>query len=92
MPSSDPWRRRRRAGGTPAAATAAALVTLLVVASTALAGVPTASPAGGDPRSPGEGPGLVGDPLVAVVLVVGIGLFALLATLAWVRFTAPPPS
>jgi hypothetical protein len=30
----------------------------------------------------------VGDPLVAIVLVVAIGLVALLVTLAWVRLTA----
>jgi hypothetical protein len=42
---------------------------------------------GGDPRSSGEGPGLVGDPLMAIVLVLGIGLGTVLATLVYVRFT-----
>ena len=37
---------------------------------------------GGDPRSDGRGPGLVGDPLAAIVLVLVIGLGAALATLA----------
>ena len=47
---------------------------------------PTAA-AGGDPRSSGEGPGLVGDPLFALVAVIGIGLLAAVATLAYVRLT-----
>lgn len=42
---------------------------------------------GGDPRSSGQGPGLVGDPVFAVVVVVGIGLGALLLTLVYVRLT-----
>jgi hypothetical protein len=50
---------------------------------------PTAA-AGGDPRSAGQGPGLVGDPLLAIGLVVLIGLVSLLATLAWVRATGGP--
>lgn len=48
---------------------------------------PTAG-VGGDPRSSGQGPGLVGDPVLAVVLVVAIGLAALVLTLAYVRLTA----
>jgi hypothetical protein len=44
---------------------------------------------GGDPRSSGEGPGLVGDPLLAIGLVVLIGLAAAFATYAWVRLTRP---
>jgi hypothetical protein len=42
---------------------------------------------GGDPRSSGQGPGLVGDPLTAVVLVLVIGIGAALATVAYVRMT-----
>jgi hypothetical protein len=49
---------------------------------------PSAAPAG-DPRSSGEGPGLVGDPLLAIGLVVVIGLAAALGTYAWVRLTRP---
>ena len=41
---------------------------------TASAASPAASAAGGDPRSSGQGPGLVGDPLFAVALVLAIGL------------------
>ena len=42
---------------------------------------------GGDPRSSGQGPGLVGEPLVAIALVVGIGLAAAGLTYLYVRMT-----
>lgn len=42
---------------------------------------------GGDPRSSGQGPGLVGDPLTAIVLVLVIGIGAALATAFYVRIT-----
>jgi hypothetical protein len=42
----------------------------------------------GDPRSSGQGPGLVGDPLSAVLAVVVIGVGAVVATLVYVRLTA----
>lgn len=42
---------------------------------------------GGDPRSSGQGPGLVGDPLFALLAVVAIGLGALVVTLLYVRLT-----
>ena len=45
---------------------------------------------GGDPRSVGEGPGLVGDPLFAVALVVGIGVLAAGLTALYVRATGGP--
>lgn len=49
---------------------------------------PTPSPlAGGDTRSPGEGPGFVGAPGLAILAVLAIGAVALLATLAYVRLT-----
>jgi hypothetical protein len=55
----------------------------------ALAASPEASSAaGGDPRSSGQGPGLVGDPLLAVGLVLAIGLAAVVATLAYIRWTS----
>lgn len=66
---------------------------LLALASsfTTLAADPTATPApGGDPRSPGEGPGFVGEPLMAIGIVVGIALASVLLTLAYVRLTADP--
>ena len=73
---------------------AAALATVFAwfaTAATALAASPTpTSAAGGDPRSAGEGPGLVGDPLLAIVAVVAIGFVTLVATLLWVRATGGP--
>jgi hypothetical protein len=55
---------------------------------TAFAASPSPTPAsGGDPRSSGQGPGLVGDPLLAIGLVLLIGLAATGATLAYVRLT-----
>ena len=45
--------------------------------------------AASDPRSSGEGPGLVGAPALAILAVVGIGLLAVIATLAYVRITSP---
>lgn len=54
---------------------------------TALAASPSPPSQGGDPRSSGQGPGLVGDPLFAVLVVAAIGIGALLATLAYVRLT-----
>jgi hypothetical protein len=57
---------------------------------TVLAASPTPSAAvGGDPRSSGQGPGLVGDPAFAVLGVVAIGLGAVLLTIAYLRLTAP---
>lgn len=47
---------------------------------------PTAA-AGGDPRSSGQGPGLVGDPLWAIVIVGAIAVLSLLATVVYVRAT-----
>ena len=43
----------------------------------------------GDPRSSGQGPGLVGDPAFALLVVLAIGIGSVLATLAYVRLTAP---
>jgi hypothetical protein len=54
---------------------------------TVLAASPNPSAGGGDPRSSGQGPGLVGDPLTAVALVLAIGLAATLATIGYVRLT-----
>lgn len=56
------------------------------------AAVQAASPAPspdttGDTRSAGEGPGLVGAPLLAIGGVLGLGLLAALATIAYVRLT-----
>ncbi|MBA2700295.1 MAG: hypothetical protein H0U58_01165, partial [Chloroflexi bacterium] len=62
---------------------------LEATAGVALAASPaaTAGAAGGDPRSSGQGPGLVGEPLLAIGLVLAIGAGTALATLAYVRLT-----
>lgn len=66
-----------------------ALGAWLAVAMSALAASPGPTAAsGGDPRSSGQGPGLVGDPAFALLAVVAIGLGAVLATLIYVRLTA----
>ena len=57
--------------------------------------VQAASPApteavGGDPRSPQEGPGLVGNPAGAILGVVGIGLLAVIGTTVYIRLTGGP--
>lgn len=41
----------------------------------------------GDTRSAGEGPGLVGAPLLAIGGVLGLGLLSALVTIAYVRLT-----
>jgi hypothetical protein len=67
------------------------LLLALLAVLPALAATPTPTPElGGDPRSSGQGPGLVGDPLLAIAVVVGIGLVALGATLLYVRMTGGP--
>jgi hypothetical protein len=60
----------------------------LVLATTTLAASPSPGAAGGDPRSSGQGPGLVGDPAFALFAVLAIGLGSLLVTLVYVRLTA----
>lgn len=44
---------------------------------------------GGDPRSDGQGPGLIGTPGLAIIGVVAIGLIAVLITAVYVRLTRP---
>ena len=53
-----------------------------------LAASPEPSAPGGDTRSPGEGPGLVGAPFLAVGGVVVLGLLAAGATLLFLRLTS----
>jgi hypothetical protein len=56
----------------------------------ALAASPEPSVAtGGDPRSNGQGPGLVGTPGVAIAIVIAIGVMAVIATTIYVRLTSP---
>lgn len=66
-----------------------ALPMLLALPVSVLAASPTPESAG-DPRSAGEGPGLVGDPVMAILVVVLVGVLALATTLAWVRATGGP--
>ncbi len=64
----------------------AAGATWLAGAAAALAASPTPA-AGGDPRSSGQGPGLVGDPAFAVLAVLAIGIGTIAVTLAYIRLT-----
>ncbi len=52
-----------------------------------LAASPAATAGAGDPRSSGQGPGLVGDPLFAIGAMLAIGIVAAIVTFAWVRST-----
>ena len=77
------WRR------SVAVALLVAALTWFSLAAVALAASPSASPAaGGDPRSSGQGPGLVGQPLIAVGAVIAIGLLSLGLTFGWIRLTS----
>ncbi len=68
---------------------------ILAGAAISLGADPTASPsavpldflASGDLRSEGEGPGLVGNPLLILVAVVGLGLATAAVTVLLVRLT-----
>ncbi len=74
----------------PVATLFAGLATVgwLIMATIALAASPSPSTgSGGDPRSSGQGPGLVGDPVFALVAVAAIGLGSFLLTVAYVRLT-----
>lgn len=69
---------------------AIATVNWLAGALTVLAASPAPSTAtGGDPRSSGQGPGLVGDPAFALLAVAAIGIGAVLVTFVYVRLTRP---
>jgi hypothetical protein len=59
-----------------------------VAAALAASPDPTQRP-GADTRTSGSGPGIVGEPVLAVLAVLGIGLASLLATLGYVRLTRP---
>jgi hypothetical protein len=80
---------RRRTGGSRRHVILGSIVAallLLAFALPALAATPSPGP-GGDPRSSGQGPGLVGDPAFAILAVLLIAAGAVLATLAYVRLT-----
>lgn len=58
-----------------------------------LAASPDPSPiAGGDTRSGGEGPGLVGSPLSAVAVVLLVALASVVLTLVYIRLTSDRPT
>lgn len=81
----------RRTAVRPVVAWLVAVAWMVATALPVLAATPSPSdPAIGDPRSSGQGPGLVGDPLLAIGIVVGIGLLALVVTLLYVRATGGP--
>jgi hypothetical protein len=82
--------RRGRGRGRGLFAVTSAWLWVLALPAIALAADPSESPGGaaGDPRSSGQGPGLVGDPGWALLIVLAIGIAALLVTLAYVRLTA----
>ncbi|MEK6719800.1 MAG: hypothetical protein AABZ33_03910 [Chloroflexota bacterium] len=65
----------------------AAVALFLGLPIAALAASPEPSAAGGDTRSAGEGPGLVGDPLFALVVVVLVAAMAIATTLVYIRLT-----
>ena len=73
---------------TVATSTLLAAVFAAAVAGRAIAASPTPDAGGGgDPRSPGQGPGLVGDPLAAVLIVLAIAIASVVATFLWIRVT-----
>jgi hypothetical protein len=78
----------RRAAPRVVVLTVALLATALLGAASVLAASPSPGVGVGDPRSSGQGPGLVGDPGLAILAVVAIGLGTVAVTLAWVRLTA----
>lgn len=82
----------RRSSNTTRAWAALVLATLAIAAglpSLALAATPSPAPPAGDPRSGGEGPGFVGDPATAILLVLAIGLGSAVVTAVYVRLTRP---
>ncbi len=69
-------------------AIATGMILALLFVGTVVAASPSPSPVvGNDPRSPGQGPGLVGDPATAILLVLGIGLLTVAITLLYVKVT-----
>lgn len=61
---------------------------LLLAPASVLAASPEPTTVGvGDPRSSGQGPGLVGDPLSAILVVAAIAALAVALTLLYVRAT-----
>jgi hypothetical protein len=61
----------------------------LVTSALAASHEPSVAPGRGDPRSSGQGPGLVGAPALALLGVAAIALAAIVATTIYVRLTSP---
>jgi hypothetical protein len=80
--------------GAGAGALILALAVTFVVGSVVGATEPAASAAavvvGGDPRSEGSGPGLVGSPLLVLGAVIALGVATALVTAVLVRLTRRP--
>jgi hypothetical protein len=65
-------------------------VTAQVLASAVVLGAePTPGGGAGDPRSPGQGPGLVGDPGFAIAVLVFVAVASVVATLIYLRLSSP---
>ncbi len=63
-------------------------ICVLCLPAAVLAATPTPSQPGvGDPRSSGQGPGLVGDPLSAILVVAAVAILSVGATLLYIRAT-----
>jgi hypothetical protein len=77
-----------RGAAAKSGAVVAGLMAWLTCTGATLAASPSPDPIVGDPRSSGQGPGLVGDPLFALLAVVAIGVGSVVATLIYVRLTA----
>jgi hypothetical protein len=60
---------------------------LSVLVPVAYAATPTPA-TGGDPRSSGEGPGLVGEPALALLIVGLIAIASIVVTTVWIRLTS----
>jgi H+/Cl- antiporter ClcA len=90
-PREPRWRTPAATRATIVLLVAIGLLALLLVAVSAssLAADPTASPgellSGGDSRSEGSGPGLVGSPLGVLLAVVALGLVTALLTIFLAR-------
>jgi hypothetical protein len=73
----------------PAVIQLAPLAESLVSTAFAASPEPSLAPGGGDPRSNGQGPGLVGTPGLAMLGVALIAILAIVATTIYVRITTP---
>jgi len=78
---------RRLRAARLAAALAASLALAAIAAPAVLGQSPAPYQPGGDTRSSGQGPGLVGSPVLVAAGVVVIGVGAAAATVLYVRLT-----